>query len=210
MRPWIGPHYKETRCLIVGESAYDDPRTNYRVNQDTNSEIINDEIKGNRHKTQQQIAKIVGKDRASIDFWNSVAFYNFVQTGLPGRKDRSRIHEALPRSKAAFSELVGLSGQPFIHPSPRPTHIIAVGVSITWEEMPACEYDARAWAYALQGYKYPDGTIGLATAIVHPGYPRKYPYQKMLDRVEAFLRLEPHPDAVMQALSCPSTKTLFE
>jgi hypothetical protein len=212
MKPWIGTAYdcaSDQRILIVGESAYDDPTNNYYVNSNTNIDIISEEVEGTparTHKSQKQIAKIVSgtSEPNYAEFWNSVAFYNFVQIGLPDRKDRSRIREALPRSKAAFSELVGLSGQSFIYPKPRPTHIIAVGTSITWEKMPACEYDAREWAYALQGYKYPDGTIGLATAIVHPGCPRKYPLEKMSERVRLFLQLKPDDRSVQDLLSSES------
>jgi hypothetical protein len=212
MQPWVGNNYPVRRLLIVGESAYDDPANNYCVNPRTNIDIIGEEVEGtlaSSHKSQKQVAKIVcGTAKPNYSaFWESVAFYNFVQTALSSRESRQQIVAALPRSKSAFAELVGLVSAPVL--KPRPTHIVAVGTSVTWEEMPPCVYTAQTWAYALQGYKYPDGTVGLATVIDHPGMRRRYPFEKMAERVRHFLRLKPDECSVRELLSSESA-SLFQ
>jgi len=212
MQPWVGNNYPTRRLLIVGESAYDDPANNYCVNPRTNIDIIGEEVKGthaNIHKSQKQIARIVCDSREPnyAAFWESVAFYNFVQTGLLSRESQQQIVAALPRSKSAFAGLVGLANAPVL--KPRPTHIVAIGTSVTWEEMPPCTYTAQTWAYALQGYKYSDGTIGLATVINHPGMRRRYPFEKMAERIRLFLRLKPDECSVRELLSSESA-SLFQ
>lgn len=185
MRPWTGPNYPKRRLLIVGESAYNGS-DGYVVNSETNVEVINGEISGCfPQPTHRKIAEVVsGIDQPDpAEFWNSVAFYNFIQVALTSSTTRPSRGSYL-KSRLAFAQLIGLSQEPLL--SPRPTHIIAVGVTVTWEEMPSLQL---TWRPNLQAYVYPTGELGLATLIRHPASWGHYPTVLMRTRIQTFLAL---------------------
>jgi hypothetical protein len=108
-------------------------------------------------------AAILGKQ--SVDpkvFWNSVAFYNFIQ-------------EAIKKNKRPTSQMYQAAEQPFLEvlewldPCPR---LIAVFSAKAWENMPCCGRDTKAIIYGgrtVACYEYGEGNNrSLAPKLRHP------------------------------------------
>lgn len=101
--PWIGPDYYRSglnglRLLILGESHYGTPEKERR---DFTKDVVRRlglRMEG-KHRFFTITAKVVlgrGKDGVSksemVNFWNSVAFYNYIQSIVPkARKSPSRV-----------------------------------------------------------------------------------------------------------------------
>ena len=92
--PWVGPLYWEEgldgyRLLILGESHYGDPGTEYT---EFTINVVRELGQEKRHAFFTKVQKFVMRipkgvrvsdsDRAA--FWNRVAFYNYIQSLLAG------------------------------------------------------------------------------------------------------------------------------
>jgi hypothetical protein len=98
--PWIGNHYfdieQKQRILVVGESHYDDDDTQASIEKvnkntftrDVISEVANDDY---RYKMFSNFHRILFKNN-SVDtfgpFWETVAFFNFIQRPMNTKKGR--------------------------------------------------------------------------------------------------------------------------
>ena len=99
---WVGPRYEhqsDCRChlMVLGESHYeaDLPVARGDFTNEVVSRIVKREDKGYRTrlfvKTSRLILQAMGKDPKKEDWrelWNSLLFYNFVQTILPDVRHR--------------------------------------------------------------------------------------------------------------------------
>jgi hypothetical protein len=96
--PWVAPHFKEKRVLILGESHYDDgddwliyknATREFVKNQGLNSQNPAFKRRGFFQKIEQTL---LNKKDSSYEerekLWNNVAFYNLIQRLLPTSKDR--------------------------------------------------------------------------------------------------------------------------
>jgi len=183
LRPWIGNNYKVgfagKKVMVLGESHYFENVADAREN--VTSEIISDlfdpESPHEPYKnTYTKFAKaMVGKPELTIDdkrnFWNSVAFYNFVQFPISGAR--------MAPSAQEFAE----SAQPFfeILEELRPQIVIAWG-SRLYNNLPhkGSQGDSiqapdgqwiETWEYFLG-----DGSKVTVLPITHPsaGFTPKY------------------------------------
>lgn len=134
-RPWMGQRYGRTelgRLLVLGESHYgeDEPNPNWTIEcvQNFASGIWN-------HRFWTNIGQVItGQKHWEIDrleFWNSIAFYNYVQeVAAPGPR-QSPTEEMFARGARPFFEVISVL---------KPTHIIALGYRL-WCHMPAFSSD---------------------------------------------------------------------
>jgi hypothetical protein len=179
--PWKGDIYgsKDVRLLILGESHHGtNPTPDWTVNV-VRRYIANKETES-WFPTFTKIGQVVtGRKRSEIDrsqFWNSIAFYNYVQEVVAGFARGPRpTPEMFTRSQPAFQEVIS---------ELRPTHILALGMHL-WRNMPpssnahgvlACEgksSDCRHYAsrdsshHALAiGIKHP--SAGFSAPAWHP------------------------------------------
>lgn len=108
--PWEGPNYKSAvpRLLIVGESHYDWEGRSQPLSMVTISVVEHWMEKPSQFFTNI-VATCIGhlpdtKERK--EFWQSVAFYNYIQE-FAGNSPRIRPLQSLwPASKAAFFEVI--------------------------------------------------------------------------------------------------------
>lgn len=116
--PWIGPDYfnskKSEKVLVLGESIYcctpyscKNPLCKNQIKDIVTKQI---EVK-EKNRFYTSIAKLCTKNKPfnlkeKINFWNSVAFYEFVQVSV-GTKRQQRPSEAMWNDAAKpFTELV--------------------------------------------------------------------------------------------------------
>lgn len=105
--PWLGEEYKnqKQKLLIIGESHYFDPNeddcfekdgsfdkhTNINFTQKVVKEIaINRNLKDKRSAKMYELfyRSICKENQTRNDFWNTVAFYNFIQQPMNSLKER--------------------------------------------------------------------------------------------------------------------------
>lgn len=134
-RPWVGSQYGQSnlgRLLVLGESHYggDEPSPNWTIEciQNFASGIWN-------HRFWTNIGQVItGQKHWEIDrlgFWNSIAFYNYVQeVAAPGPR-QSPTEEMFERGARPFSHVISTL---------QPTHVIALGYRL-WCRMPAFSID---------------------------------------------------------------------
>ena len=107
---WIGSNYRKGGILIIGDSSYVDPAVQYiprwiakNEKDQTFSRLFN---AFNAEQAHTESATIEQREA----FWNSVAFYNFVQEVIPSRDDRPS--QAMFRAAKAPLETVLKALQP--------------------------------------------------------------------------------------------------
>jgi hypothetical protein len=154
------------RLLILGESHYDDDDPDKSLTQRLTREYAEGKW---RHRFWTMTMQVVaGRDKTEIDrmrFWQSVAFYNFIQEFV-GSRPRTR-----PSAEAWLS-----ANHPFeaVLEALRPQALLVLGVAL-WDNLPnlggregpmlrARELPPReSWVYPL-----PESSKVLATPINHP------------------------------------------
>ncbi|MEA2977487.1 MAG: hypothetical protein QOF19_3007 [Alphaproteobacteria bacterium] len=163
--PWKGRDYENqsVRILILGESHYSSQDESSDFTERLTLQYMNGEW---NHRFWTQISQaITGKSAREIDrhkFWNSVAFYNYVQT-IGVSQPREKPSDALfHESEPAFFEVLDCL---------RPTHMLAFGFRL-WERLPALEDESLSFVCDGQPHRYGNyrrswGRV-LATAIRHP------------------------------------------
>ena len=175
--PWVGNSYWRgfeggPRLLILGESHYDGDDSDKSFTQ----RLTRDYAEGKLHHrfwtmTMQVVA---GRDKAEIDrmrFWQSVAFYNFIQE-IVGSGPRMRPSaEAWRSARRPFEAVLNTL---------RPQAMLVLG-KVLWDYLPNSgregpklrvgESCRESWLYPL-----PEPSEVLATSINHPssvGFSRK-------------------------------------
>ena len=167
--PWVGDNYWRgfeggPRLLILGESHYDDDVPDKSLTQQLTREYAEGEW---RHRFWTMTMQVVaGRDKTEIDrmrFWQSVAFYNFIQEFV-GSRPRTR-----PSSEAWLS-----GGQPFeaVLEALRPQALLVLGVAL-WDNLPNSGREGpmlRVGELWRESYLYtlPESSEVLATSINHP------------------------------------------
>ena len=134
--PWRGELYGlpndlglPSRLLILGESHYGGPEE-YR--RSLTREVIEDQWSGHSHRYFTIVQRAVlgpSKEVNAKDFWQSVAFYNFIQR-LVGEKPVNRPDQHVWKEAAApFRKILNCL---------EPTHMIATGFDL-WDNLPGDE-----------------------------------------------------------------------
>lgn len=183
--PWIGPEYEtgglhSRKVLIVGESHYNHwcekavegeplpPVVRHDLPRSITQECVQEVVDGERgarywNSARNRIGGSNYEDKPSADFWNKVAFYNFVQSpveGGPGaRPTRAQWLEAAECLPEAL-EII------------RPERVIFTGWKL-WEHVQT--RDGKLNSIERDGLKLPleyfnlaDGTRVFVTATAHP------------------------------------------
>lgn len=133
--PWVGKHYGRSRLgrlLILGESHYgeDVPTPDWTI------DLTREYAEGRwNHRFWTNIGQaITGLRHWEFDrseFWNSIAFYNYVQEIAAAGPRQAPTAEMFAGSEGAFFEVISAL---------KPTHVLALGYRL-WEQMPSFESD---------------------------------------------------------------------
>ena len=135
--PWVGAGYGSpndlglpSRLLILGESHYGSPE---KYRRSLTTEVIEDQWSGHPHRYFTAVQKSVlgsSQEVDAKDFWQCVAFYNFIQR-LVGEKPEARPTPHMWKEAAApFRETLNHLG---------PTHVIATGFDLWNKGLPGDE-----------------------------------------------------------------------
>ncbi len=132
-RPWLGRHYSsgglfDLRLLILGESHYVwESRQPPRNETERITEWIASGQEAKRFATNIEIAVLGQKPppEGRREFWDSVAFYNFVQKPLPGPRSRPT-PEMWTSAAPAFFDVLRLH---------RPDFVLVLGEGL-WQWLP--------------------------------------------------------------------------
>lgn len=169
-QPWVGRDYRTSplfgaRVLVVGESHYGNEAWNY---PEFTIDCVKEQVEGLGTKSFWTNIALTFLGRMptpddKLAFWNSVAFYNYVQT-LVGPEARMRPkREMWPRSEDAFAQVLD---------ELQPEFALLLGYAL-WDNAP--DLDGRAgpeiagaaqtgtWLYPLRS-----GGSCLAYGIRHP------------------------------------------
>lgn len=156
-RPWVGSRYGQAnevglpeRVLILGESHYGDGKPDPNLTE----AVVREWLDG--HTPRRFLTNIsqalIGRHYSEIDHeavWQSVAFYNFVQTYAakgPRRRPTNRMFE---EAEVPFFEILATLA---------PTHVLACGKRL-WDWLPMTHFrdegaDDRGW-YELGDLRIP-------------------------------------------------------
>lgn len=130
-KPFVGEYYglSYPKILILGEShyneGYSDDESDYTI---AVIKSLGQRINGKRHRFFTTIAKVLtGKLDTYLDapsakaFWDTVAFYNYVQEFVGTRARQRPTVEMFQESKEAFLQVLEMI---------KPTIVIVVGVAL--------------------------------------------------------------------------------
>lgn len=191
-KPWIGKDYGKRSIwggplLLIGESHYDwkDRTTPYcgvtrfcvrrTIAGEKGSKFYGNVLKLFR----SALEPLSNKDFGNKDFWDSVAFYNYVQSMLPG------IRSPLPSGMWEMSE------EPFLEviEKLRPSRMLVMGSEV-WNHIRGIEeqylrIDGRQGSKFLSVLKTPRSPRILTTWITHPSRGRR---DESICAIQALLR----------------------
>lgn len=170
--PWIGPDYTRApiaglRILILGESHYSGPWYD-GPDADVTRFVVRDVIAGHhRGPFFRNVRHVMGEPLPWADFWNAVAFYNYIQEYV-GTHARIR-----PKP-----EMWSDAADPLRHvlDTHRPDFVLVCG-STLWRHVRAIPAPTTDLEYTpphtrCRGWTV-NGTIScVAGMIQHPSYPR--------------------------------------
>lgn len=184
--PWKGRNYgnNNKRLFILGESHYGDDKSDATIRY--TKQYCEGKFSARFWTITMQI--VSGKHNSELnrfEFWNNVAFYNFIQEPVG---DDARVRPTIKMWEKAQ--------QPFkqVLDKLKPTHMLVLGKEL-WENLPnegkqgpllkipKCE-NRDTWIYPCK-----DGEV-LATWVYHPSsgkgasYSLSYPYVKELLNIE--------------------------
>ncbi len=144
-RPWKGEGYGErnnlglpARLLILGESHYEKESDGW--GSELTRAVVQDYIEGSVYPFFTKVFHtVLGPDTPAqrSQFFNSIAFYNYVQRSVGDAPDIPPTREMWEDAAAPFRATLECL---------RPTHIVACGMRL-WDNMP---YDEDFWARPLK------------------------------------------------------------
>ncbi|HTV32040.1 MAG TPA: hypothetical protein VME69_02920 [Methylocella sp.] len=113
--PWVGEHYATglwgRKLLIIGESHYtqwdgETHNLSHEITRECVLEILNGE--GGAPYWSRVLNRVGGDEYRSrrSDFWNQVAFYNFIQSQLNGGAGTRPTLTQIKEAGSAFEEVV--------------------------------------------------------------------------------------------------------
>ncbi len=168
--PWVGQHYKDgiggKRVLILGESHYGDKGD--ETSEFTRLIIENHGIKKGKHRIYARIKVLIAggglSDPQRDEFWQKVAFYNYIQTAIA----RPRIRPTPEQWEAAtdpFLDTVSELSPEFVvvlgvelgkHLPPLPGGVVACNLKhpSSWGFSYDCEREKlKAAGLSVQGHQ---------------------------------------------------------
>lgn len=200
--PWIGKLYdkgfKGKRLLILGESCYYKPSevskpgaqftpaqfTRYCVEKYGKGR---DPRNTRLWRNLEQACLDSPSDETSCKrFWDSVAFYNFIQVRLPGQRCRppqNQFKKAWDPFRAVINAL-------------RPERVLVCGKGL-WNGMDDCERSANGGDNAVQAYRLSGGQHAWCLATFHPCCGGRYKPKKLHPVIKQFIR---RPDKMRRTL----------
>lgn len=187
--PWIGSKYADGkawggRLLVVGESHYGDDDS-----RNLTRDVIRRQWHGESYSYFTKIAQaFTGRPHEEIDkkeFWNSLAFYNYVQVSVG---EGARIAPTDKMWEAAKNVL------PSVIETLEPDYIVATG-SRLWDRLPEwlpvsghgiC-LGEKPWQVCQ--VSSPKGGARFATYILHPSSPAFGGKERWYELLKTFLNL---------------------
>jgi hypothetical protein len=175
--PWKGEHYEESplfgkRVLVLGEAHYDTwDGERHDLGRDFTIRCVKDQTGGayTRAFWTKVAETFLGKKPTLEEkgkFWNSVAFYNFIQEAVHSGSRTAPLEESWRRSEGPFREVLA---------DLRPQLVVALGERL-WKNMPAADGSGpsveRARMKETRRYSVPGGGSCLAYGIYHPSSSR--------------------------------------
>lgn len=163
-KPWVGKNYQNgnefgKKILVIGESHYckDCEDVNESDCPDFTQNLIQELVDGKTASWTGTFRKfersLVGHETTpeeSARIWNSLAFYNYLQTAVDGPR-KSGTPEDYDKSEDAFYEVLNTL---------QPDAIIVWGVTHMWDNMPS-----RGWEKGdeieIDGYPLKQGSYTL-------------------------------------------------
>lgn len=170
-KPWIGADYaaSDERLLILGESHYGDES----MSGNSTITFTQEYVDGQNHRFWTSIMQVVrGQPYWELDrreFWQSVAFYNYVQQPVAETAKVAPTSEMFSLSRDAFFSVLSQLA---------PRKILVLSNRL-WENMPAGGLPGPQLSFE-QGtretllYQY-EGGQALASWVPHPSYNFSWP-----------------------------------
>lgn len=166
-KPWIGDRYGEQspRLLLLGESHYGEGADQ----ADATIKLTRQFVEGDmNHRFWTSTMKIVEGPDCPMDrgeFWNGVAFYNYVQQSVGANAGDRPTPKQFRDSEAAFFQVLD---------DVKPDAILVLGTEL-WDKMPnegerskpgrplvVAEEEHKSWIYTYEGGQ------ALTTWVPHP------------------------------------------
>lgn len=163
-KPWIGKDYHDgnefgKKILVIGESHYckDCEDVNESDCSDFTQNLIQELVDGKTASWTGTFRKfersLVGHETTpeeSARIWNSLAFYNYLQTAVPEPR-KAGTPEDYDKSEDAFYEVLN---------DLQPDAIIVWGVTRMWDNMPSRGWEKGA-EIKVDGYPLKQGSYTL-------------------------------------------------
>jgi hypothetical protein len=164
-KPWIGPDYKESQLLILGESAYSWPENDEWQHPSSNHSTETVDWTINNFPNCGQFLRTVSRGLANEEnpttdrlrfAWDGVAFTNYI-SGTVGNGARTRPTPEMWKAaeRDFLSELSQLK--------PNPKRLIVLGKTM-WSMMPATDIQITD---DVQGYRLTDHVM-MCFGLRHP------------------------------------------
>lgn len=165
-KPWIGPQYatqgiEGLRILILGESHYGDEGEEY---EDCTSDVVKEWAIEKRLAFFTKIAKSVLRlpaeeyitDEQKAIFWNSVAFYNYIQKFVGDEPRQRPSYDMWDPSKNAFIQTIKQI---------KPQLCVVFGYEL-WGNLPTPTQKLTADGFTTYVYNY--GNPMFTGCVAHP------------------------------------------
>jgi hypothetical protein len=185
--PRVGSRYQRSRfgkrILLVGESHYGQ-NGSWKAEY-TGRRLTRWAVKYNCKNVNSIFGRtaLLFKEQPSLEFWNEVAFYNFVQFLVPTSKHRPS-KEMFQQSREPFLELLEQI---------QPDGVLSLGktqwIEMPWDQYEACPvkfYDGDGNRIDTGYYRLRSGKSCLATFIHHPTGSRRWSVARWTTVVEQF------------------------
>lgn len=200
-KPWVGAEYASggifgKRILVLGESHYTDgepdpEKTTKVLNEYLSYDTSVPSYLQSFNKFERSLAGAAANGAVRRQIWNSVVFYNYLQTPMSGPRQAGQKSD-YAASAAAFFEVLERY---------HPEYIIVWGYRL-WDFLPANRWEwgesltVNGKSYNVGAYLLSDGTRVKAISVKHPS--AGYSWAEWHKVLCPFLQLEnKHSDAAV-------------
>lgn len=201
--PWVGKHYvkgfKGRRLLILGESHYPWEDENRKMSDPLYPELTRDCVRDAVERTMNMnFWKFIEQAHTNVErsnlpvrgdcFWNSIAFYNFVQVAVGTGPRQAPSRENFVSAHSAFRIVLDAI---------KPERIVVCGKRL-WRNMEEVSNELFKHDF-MQGYGLSEGKIVWCLATNHPSS-GNYSWKKLYPLISAFIA---DPKAAVDILNQP-------
>jgi hypothetical protein len=163
-QPWIGPAYRESKLLILGESCYDwvdDGETNY-PQPDHPSLVVNEAqvAPGEGSLTMRKLTRALANCQTptpaqASQAWNRVAYTNYIPVSVGFGADKRPTQSMWAQAEAEWPTLLETL---------KPNVVIVLGLKM-WSRMPTTH---SVVSETIQAYRLENGDLATCHATNHP------------------------------------------